>query len=334
MLALLSLYACTCSAITYPKGTVTPIYIDGAGAYAVCHKTTTVFGVHVCFTKKAWATGSSVGSKLNHIVQVLYQLLDNDGDGNADAPLVVAKMIQEPYFLYVPTEGDADRRLTGTARHRQRFLSGMPNMGVAQKTGIEEAFPFSCDVPRWRGASQTDRTSWLAKRTETGDAKHGMKQGGGGGKDNGNEDIDDDDDDGDRRRRRRRRLTTATCCHNQRDATVEEVHHLIANTAQSIWPLKWKGDKTSTAGQAAFAANGNCGWGYLKTYKDPKGLNPTCTGQYAYDDVTCKVECAVTEGLWWSSVTYIGGLFTDTRAASVANEYLYVLNSYFSIPYC
>ena len=71
----------SCSAITYPKGTVTPEYINGAGDYKTCHKTTTVFGVHVCITKKAWATGSSIGSKLNHIVQVFYQLLDNDGDG-------------------------------------------------------------------------------------------------------------------------------------------------------------------------------------------------------------------------------------------------------------
>ena len=290
----------SCSAITYPKGNLTPEYINGAGDYKTCHKTTTVFGVHVCITKKAWATGSSVGSKLNHIVQVFYQLLDNDGDGIADAPKVVAEMIKKPRYLYIPTKGDGDRRLTS---HRRL----MPEKGTGQMTGIEEAFPFSCDVPRWRGASQTDRTTWLAKRSETGDASNGQKTDG----------ENDDKDDGNRRR-----LTTDTCCHNNRDATVEEIHHLITNAAMDLWSDKWKGVKTSTAGQAAFAANANCGWGYLKTFKKPNGANPTCTGQYAYSDPTCEEECAVTEGLFWSSVSYMGGLFTDVRAASVANEFL------------
>jgi hypothetical protein len=268
-----------CRAITYPKGTFTPEFIDGTGDWEACHKTTTVFGVYVCVTKSGW---SGDKRRLNHIVQVLLQLLDNDGDGNADAPVVLKKMTAAsyPYYLYVATEDDADRRLTGTKFHRQRFLSGMPSQGLGQMVGTGESQPNACDAPRWRGADPADRSTWVAKK--------GVSTG---------------------------------CC-KQRDASVEEVHHLITNAAQAIWPAKWDGVKTSTAGIAAFAANGDCGWGYTNNFKSPTGANPKCTGSYAYSDDTCTEECVVTEALYWSSVTYIGGLFTDIRAESTENEWL------------
>lgn len=47
-----------------------------------------------------------------------------------------------------------------------------------------------------------------------------------------------------------------------------------------------------------------------------------CSGTYAYDDPTCGVGCAVMEGIYWSSITWVGGLYTSERADTSRNEWL------------
>jgi len=60
-----------------------PTWVVGSGWLAPCGRSTTVFGVVVCVTPGAWATSIP---RCNHIAHVLAQLLDNDADGQPDAP--------------------------------------------------------------------------------------------------------------------------------------------------------------------------------------------------------------------------------------------------------
>jgi len=109
-------------------------------------------------------------------------------------------------------------------------------------------------------------------------------------------------------------------CDTNRDATTEEILHLITHAAGELYTALWGPSFSSTAGAAISAANGNCGWGYLNSYTDPSSNN--CQGQYAYDDTTCNEECNVVEGIYWASVSYIGGLYTTTSTNTVKNEWL------------
>ena len=84
---------------TYAKGAFEATWVPGAGNFDVCSRTTSVFGVTVCVTAKAWA-GSM--DKCNHIAHVLAQLLDNDADGVADDETVVKYMNANTYYLAVP----------------------------------------------------------------------------------------------------------------------------------------------------------------------------------------------------------------------------------------
>ena len=113
---------------------------------------------------------------------------------------------------------------------------------------------------------------------------------------------------------------TQTGCSPNRDATTEEVLHLITEAAAELWPEKWGKTYTSEAGAAFQAANGDCGWGFTSNYVNPSTAG--CTGQYAYDDETCDVGCHVVEGIYWASVSYIGGLYTAARAAAISREWL------------
>ena len=129
---------------TYTSGfTVTaPTWIAGTGDFSRCIKATRVFGVLLCATQKA----SSFMTKLNHIANVLAQLIDNNADGVADDIQVVKKMISANHFIFIPKD-NAD-------------AGPKPIIGNGQKSGIYEAFPNSCDVPSNRGASNTDRSTW------------------------------------------------------------------------------------------------------------------------------------------------------------------------------
>ena len=51
-------------------------------------------------------------------------------------------------------------------------------------------------------------------------------------------------------------------------------------------------------------------------------IRPCCPHRYAYDDDTCDEACIVVEGIYWASVSYMGGLYTRQRAASIQNEWL------------
>ena len=90
--------------------------------------------------------------------------------------------------------------------------------------------------------------------------------------------------------------------------------------AAQVYPELWGESYSSAAGAAIQAANGDCGWGYSGDWKDPSGNG--CTGHYAYNDETCDERCIVVEGIYWASVAYIGGLYTQQRAASIQNEWL------------
>ena len=90
---------------------------DGVGNWAACTKVGMVFGVRVCVSKKAWQSRP----KIDHIVNVLAQLLDNDEDGVVDDQAVVNFMVQQNLYLLVlasesedvePTIGNG--QMTGT----------------------------------------------------------------------------------------------------------------------------------------------------------------------------------------------------------------------------
>merc|ERR1711966_565450 len=159
--------------------------------------------------------------------------------------------------------------------------NGWPDsVGVSQMTGIFEATPNTCDVPTNRGASATDRSTWSNARDTEG----------------------------------------MSICSNGRDATTEEVLHLITVAASVVYPTLWAPTWGSEAGRALQLANGDCGWGYTGDWVDPSSSE--CSGQYAYDDETCGEGCLVVEGIYWASVSFIGGLYTKARASDIQREWL------------
>ena len=106
---------------------------------------------------------------------------------------------------------------------------------------------------------------------------------------------------------------------------------MITEAAAALYPAIWggkKGDfstsgaKSSTAGAATVASNGDCGWGYPApgNWKDPGGT--TCVGYYAYNDDSADQGTLIVEGVYWAIVTYIGGLYTTSIAAIINNEWL------------
>lgn len=114
---------------------------------------------------------------------------------------------------------------------------------------------------------------------------------------------------------------TGKTCETSRDASTEEVLHLITEAAHVLYAAKWGNTFSSTVGAALSTANGNCGWGKDSNYLNP-GTNGQCVGKYAYSDSTCDTACIVTEGIYWASVTYMGGLYTNTRTTGIKDEWL------------
>jgi len=110
-------------------------------------------------------------------------------------------------------------------------------------------------------------------------------------------------------------------CAKEKDASVEEVFHLITDAATKVNEAKWGASPTSTVGKEFQLLNGNCGWGYTNNWKDPSGAAPTCSGKYAYKDTTCNSECVVIEGIYWASVTWMGGFMTTPRMKQIADEW-------------
>jgi len=81
----------------------------------------------------------------------------------------------------------------------------------------------------------------------------------------------------------------------------------------------WAESFTSKVGKAIQSLNGDCGYGFSGDYKNPS--EGTCTGYYAYDDTTCDERCIVTEGIYWSIVTYLGGQYWESNQQNVAKEW-------------
>ena len=139
--------------IAHTRGALSPTWVAGSGWLSPCGGTTTVLGVVVCATPAAFQ--SAVRTKLDHIANVLAQLLDNDADGNVDAPDVVNYMINNKFYMWVAaTESDSES-------------ASMPDDGKGQLTGIWESVPNCCDTPSNRGASNTDRSTWAAAKDTT-----------------------------------------------------------------------------------------------------------------------------------------------------------------------
>lgn len=235
--------------------------------WSSCAMVTTVFGTVVCVSKQAWSTAAN-RIKCDHIVNVYYQLLDNDGDGRVDDPKVLDHMVNNGYLLWVPaTESEAED-------------FDEPNgLGVGQMTGLFEAVPNCCHSPSNRGADAFDRSTWAAA-------------------------VD----------------TSSAGCSNERDATTEEILHLITAAAGRVYPDLWAPSFNSQVGAALKEANGNCGWGYQGNWIDPS--SNSCTGQFAYNDRTCDEECNVVEGIYWASVSYVGGLYTNQATEEIESEWL------------
>ena len=88
---------CTCEREW--AGVVTPIWKTGMSSCA--RYSDDAFGVVVCLTQSSWskcAGSTSWNQRCTHVVNVLYQLLDNDGDGAADDPALLSYMIREQYM--------------------------------------------------------------------------------------------------------------------------------------------------------------------------------------------------------------------------------------------
>ena len=179
-------------------------------------------------------------------------------------------------------------------RNENDARSGDPEVGVVQMLGLWETVPNSCDTPTNRGAT-TDPSTWVAAISNDG---------------------------------------SSAGCDPSSDASTEEILHLITEAAKgNPWGLQdnpwwWFGEcdgscdfpTTGLASAAVQAANGNCGWGYARTYKDPS--SNACEGWYAYDDRTCDPSCLIVEGIYWAVVARIGGLYTDSRARQIKNEWV------------
>ena len=238
-----------------------PDFADGSGWLVTCHKYTNVFGIIACFSQIAWEESPA---KCAHIANVMAQLIDNDEDGQVDDPTVVNELRRQGAVLWAPaTEDEA---------------SLPPLSARTQLSGLWEAHINSCMVPQFRGASQTDRSTWAATRTVT------------------------------------------SPCSNERDATFEEMLHLLTESASIVYPNIWGQSAASTAGAAVLATNGNCGWGHSDTFRDPG--TDECQGQYAYNDETCDERCIIVEGIYWAVASYTGGLYTSTLAEFAQHEWL------------
>lgn len=172
------------------------------------------------------------------------------------------------------------------AESEEASFFSVPWTNRLQMTGLWEATINSCMVPSFRGASQTNRNTWAA-----------VRQVGAGS------------------------MSGASCDPN-RDATFEEMLHLITEAASTVYPEQWGQTSDSEAGAALFQANGNCGFGYSGDYQDPAGTE--CTGTYAYNDDTCDLKCVVVEGIYWAIASYTGALYTDNMASFAQNEWLMV----------
>lgn len=245
-----------------------PEFAEGSGWLSSCHKFTNVFGVVACFSEAAWTTSPA---KCSHIANVMAQLLDNDEDGQVDDPDVLAEMLRRGAVLFVPATEDE--------------MTIPPLMGQTQMSGLWEAQPNSCMVPKFRGASQTDPRTWGAAR----DTNAGVDTG-------------------------------AMSCVLSRDATFEEMLHLITESASAVYPDLWGQTSASKAGAAIEAANGNCGNGHSGNYINPSSTS--CQGQYAYDDETCDSRCIIVEGIYWAVASFTGGLYTTNLAGFAEREWL------------
>jgi hypothetical protein len=244
--------------------------------FSKCVKVTTVFGVAVCVTHGAWFDCNKeegCPARRNHVVHVLYQLLDNDANGVVDDPKLVDEMVHGKYILVVL---HTDWDLVYFDYDDMAYVGA----GAATVTGLFESVPNSCDVPANRGADPHNRSTW-------------------------SEFVEVNDDMG---------------CDQSRDATVEEILHLLTIAASVVYPSLWDENYGSTAGAAIEAANGDCGWGYSGDSIDPSSGD--CSGQFAYNDETCDEYCIVVEGIYWAIISYIGGLYTTERSEGISDEWM------------
>ena len=80
-----------------------------------------------------------------------------------------------------------------------------------------------------------------------------------------------------------------------------------AKGATTVYPEVWAEEFKAPFGKHVVEMNGTCGWGATNNYKNPSLTPDKCS--YAYDDDTCDEGCAVTEGIYWSITSYLGGQY-------------------------
>ena len=102
-----------------------PTYYDGCGDLVGCAKWTRVFGLVVCFSAPAKAACATDSAKCDHIVNVYYQMLDNDGDGVVDDTTVYDEMKK------VRARRTPRTRADGPGDGAARRSAGVPAVGAS-----------------------------------------------------------------------------------------------------------------------------------------------------------------------------------------------------------
>ena len=261
------------------RAALTPTWIDGAGWLSMCAKTTSVFGVHICVTPNAWATSTV---KCNHVVNVVAQ-------ARVYLPLLY---LPDRYFSTEPVvrvaqllDNDGDGLVDDTAVV-ERMVRDKYFLFVPSTEADSESFsPPDEGMGQMSGLWEAIPNSCDAPTNRGASATDRSTWAGA--------------------------IAGASGCDPERDATTEEVLHLITEAAARVYPSIWGTSYSSASGAAIRAANGNCGNGYSGDYKDPS--TAACTGQYAYNDETCNEACIVVEGIYWAICSYVGGLCAPPR---------------------
>lgn len=110
-----------------------------------------------------------------------------------------------------------------------------------QQSAVDEASTRSCGIPEQRGADSTDRTTWASKISSTTDASN-------------------------------------VSCENKKDATVEEILHVLSDAASVLYPNIWGTNEGENLDKIVHEQIiKDCGSATYNNYKNPS--SGTCSGK-------------------------------------------------------
>lgn len=228
-----------------------PFWTTPPASYQHCGRITDVFGVLLCVSEQAW-----VGCE---------RAMLSEEDENPRYPSKcdhVANVLAQ--LLDHDADGSPDDPFVVQAMIKAQsvlvFAVGesemtepngefkIPPTSRGQDLYYKEVFPNSCMVPSNRGAgSDLDRSTWEGLRHQD--------------------------------------SYITENCDNRRDATVEEVFHLITAAAAEVYPKTWGLSFESEVGRELKRLNGNCGWGFRGNWIYPgsppggdQTTGPQCEG--------------------------------------------------------